>query len=381
MWIALANHPGIETRDFSSLRSLRLRRRASLPVEVGALRAPHRPQARRRLGHDGDRAGRHEPAARGTFEARAPSVSPARGRAGHRAARRAPPAARRARDRRDPRPGPQRQPRLLEPARGDGGGLRRRMVLTGDIGSMDEDGYFFIVDRHKDMIISGGFNVYPQVIEQAVYEHPQVEEADRDRDPGRLSRRGRQGVREAQGRRPGFTLEDLQAFLADKIGRHEMPAALEIRDAFRARLSASCRSLSSARRSAACGTRIRPQDKAADGPTGTITNPLFLPRGPPMDLRFTEEELAFRDEVREFFRTALPDSIRPQDGRGPSSEQGGPRRLDARPERRRAGPCRTGRSNGAAPAGARCSSTSSRTRCSRRRRHRRCRSASTWSGR
>ena len=39
---------------------------------------------------------------------------------------------------------------------------------------MDEDGYFFIVDRRKDMIISGGFNVYPQMIEQAVYEHPQV---------------------------------------------------------------------------------------------------------------------------------------------------------------------------------------------------------------
>ena len=42
---------------------------------------------------------------------------------------------------------------------------------------MDEDGYFFIVDRKKDMIISGGFNVYPRVIEEAVYEHPDVEEA------------------------------------------------------------------------------------------------------------------------------------------------------------------------------------------------------------
>ncbi|MDP3548542.1 MAG: AMP-binding protein, partial [Phreatobacter sp.] len=48
--------------------------------------------------------------------------------------------------------------------------------LTGDIGYMDEDGFFFIVDRKKDMIISGGFNVYPQMIEQAVYEHPSVAE-------------------------------------------------------------------------------------------------------------------------------------------------------------------------------------------------------------
>ena len=48
--------------------------------------------------------------------------------------------------------------------------------LTGDIGYMDEDGYFFIVDRKKDMILSGGFNVYPQMIEQAIYEHPAVNE-------------------------------------------------------------------------------------------------------------------------------------------------------------------------------------------------------------
>ena len=41
---------------------------------------------------------------------------------------------------------------------------------------MDSDGYFYLVDRKKDMIISGGFNVYPQMIEQAIYEHPAVQE-------------------------------------------------------------------------------------------------------------------------------------------------------------------------------------------------------------
>ncbi|MGH6681133.1 MAG: dicarboxylate--CoA ligase PimA, partial [Bradyrhizobium sp.] len=47
--------------------------------------------------------------------------------------------------------------------------------LTGDIGYMDNDGYFYLVDRKKDMIISGGFNVYPQMIEQAIYTHPAVQ--------------------------------------------------------------------------------------------------------------------------------------------------------------------------------------------------------------
>jgi long-chain acyl-CoA synthetase len=43
--------------------------------------------------------------------------------------------------------------------------------------TIDEDGYFFIVDRKKDMIIRGGFNVYPREIEEVLYEHPAVREA------------------------------------------------------------------------------------------------------------------------------------------------------------------------------------------------------------
>jgi long-chain acyl-CoA synthetase len=48
---------------------------------------------------------------------------------------------------------------------------------TGDIGRVDEDGYFFIVDRLKDLVIRGGFNVYPREIEEVLYEHPAVAEA------------------------------------------------------------------------------------------------------------------------------------------------------------------------------------------------------------
>jgi long-chain acyl-CoA synthetase len=50
-------------------------------------------------------------------------------------------------------------------------------LSTGDVGRVDEDGYFFIVDRTKDMIIRGGYNVYPREIEEVLYEHPDVAEA------------------------------------------------------------------------------------------------------------------------------------------------------------------------------------------------------------
>ncbi len=55
--------------------------------------------------------------------------------------------------------------------------LKDGWLYTGDIAKMDEEGYFFIVDRKKDMIISGGFNVYPRDIEEVLFEHPKIVEA------------------------------------------------------------------------------------------------------------------------------------------------------------------------------------------------------------
>lgn len=55
--------------------------------------------------------------------------------------------------------------------------LRGGWLYTGDMARMDEDGYFYIVDRKKDMIITGGFNVYPREVEEALYAHPAVLEA------------------------------------------------------------------------------------------------------------------------------------------------------------------------------------------------------------
>ncbi|MGG3469678.1 AMP-binding protein [Neobacillus pocheonensis] len=55
--------------------------------------------------------------------------------------------------------------------------LKDGWLYTGDLGYMDEQGYFYIVDRKKDMIIAGGFNIYPREIEEVLYEHPDVLEA------------------------------------------------------------------------------------------------------------------------------------------------------------------------------------------------------------
>lgn len=55
--------------------------------------------------------------------------------------------------------------------------LKDGWLLTGDMGYMDEQGYFYIVDRKKDMIIAGGFNIYPREVEEVLFEHPSIQEA------------------------------------------------------------------------------------------------------------------------------------------------------------------------------------------------------------
>jgi long-chain acyl-CoA synthetase len=81
------------------------------------------------------------------------------------------------------------------------------------------------------MIISGGFNVYPQMIEQAIYEHPAVDECVVLGIPDEYRGEAAKAFVKIRQGAQAFTLDELKAFLADKLGRHEMPAALEIRDA------------------------------------------------------------------------------------------------------------------------------------------------------
>jgi long-chain acyl-CoA synthetase len=102
-------------------------------------------------------------------------------------------------------------------------------MRTGDVGYMDDDGYVYIVDRTKDMLLCGGFNVYPRTIEEAIYQHPSVEEVSvigiRDEYRGQSPKafiKLKNGAAE-------FSLEELKAFLKDKLGKHEMIGAMEIR--------------------------------------------------------------------------------------------------------------------------------------------------------
>ena len=102
-------------------------------------------------------------------------------------------------------------------------------LRTGDVGTMDEDGYVYIVDRTKDLILCGGFNVYPRLLEEAIHEHPAVEEVIvigivddyRGQSPKAF-------VKLKAGAAP-FTLDELKTFLKDRLGKHEMVQALDIR--------------------------------------------------------------------------------------------------------------------------------------------------------
>jgi len=100
---------------------------------------------------------------------------------------------------------------------------------TGDVGYMDEDGYTFIVDRIKDMILCGGYNVYPRNVEEAIYLHPAVAECvvAGVPDPYR-GQTVKAYVTLTEGHR--LTREDLAEFLRDKLSPIEIPKQLEIRD-------------------------------------------------------------------------------------------------------------------------------------------------------
>ena len=100
---------------------------------------------------------------------------------------------------------------------------------SGDVAIMDDDGFVFIVDRTKDMLLCGGFNVYPRVIEEAIYEHPSVEEVCVIGIPDAYRGQSPKAFVKLKAGAAELTLADLQAFLRERIGKHEMVQALELR--------------------------------------------------------------------------------------------------------------------------------------------------------
>ncbi len=232
MWIALANHPDIDRRDLSSLRNASSGGEA-LPVEVAArferltgkrlgggwgmtetapagTVLPSRPDAPVRPGSIGvpipgiemrvvamdDPRRVLPPGETGEIAIRGPNVMK----------------------------GYWRRPEETAAAFVDG------FFLTGDIGRMAPDGFFYLTDRKKDMILSGGFNVYPRVIEEAVHEHPDVVECAVIGIPDPYRGQSAKVFCTLRPDAAPLTLEALREFLAERLGKYEMPVALEVRE-------------------------------------------------------------------------------------------------------------------------------------------------------
>ena len=103
-------------------------------------------------------------------------------------------------------------------------------LRTGDVGRIDADGYLFIVDRLKDMIVVGGFKVFPSIVEAALYRHPSVREALVIGVPdARQGERPKAFVKLGEG--SATTADELMTFVNDHVGKHERLVAVELRDA------------------------------------------------------------------------------------------------------------------------------------------------------
>jgi len=108
--------------------------------------------------------------------------------------------------------------------------LREGWLYTGDIGKMDEDGYFYVVDRKKDIIIAGGFNIYPRDIEEVLFEHPKVSEAVVAGVPDQY--RG-ETVKAYIVLKPGdeATEQEFIDYCRTKLAAYKAPRAVEFREA------------------------------------------------------------------------------------------------------------------------------------------------------
>jgi long-chain acyl-CoA synthetase len=108
--------------------------------------------------------------------------------------------------------------------------LRNGWLFTGDIARKDEDGYFYIVDRKKDLIIAGGFNIYPREVEEVLFEHPAIKEAAvvgvPDQYRGETVKAFVVLKDEASA-----TMEEIVAWCRERLAPYKVPRQVEFRDA------------------------------------------------------------------------------------------------------------------------------------------------------
>jgi len=107
--------------------------------------------------------------------------------------------------------------------------MKNGALHTGDVGYIDDEGYVFIVDRIKDMINASGYKIYPRVLEEALYEHPAVEETSVIGIPDAYRGEAPKAFIKV---RAGMTLTEpeIRAFMKDKVSKIEQPAEYEFRD-------------------------------------------------------------------------------------------------------------------------------------------------------
>jgi long-chain acyl-CoA synthetase len=122
--------------------------------------------------------------------------------------------------------GPQLTPGYYKKPEETAEAIRDGWFYTGDIGYMDDEGYLYIVDRKKDMIIAGGFNIYPRDIDEVLFEHPKIKEACAVGIPDAY--RG-ETVKAYVVPREGETLtaEEIMLFCREKLAAYKAPKQVE----------------------------------------------------------------------------------------------------------------------------------------------------------
>jgi long-chain acyl-CoA synthetase len=99
---------------------------------------------------------------------------------------------------------------------------------TGDIGFIDKDGYLVLVDRKKDLILSGGYNIFPRNVEEAIYQHPAIAEVAVVGVPSKFMGQAVKAFITLKPDASALDHRELGRSLTGKLAAHEIPSEIEI---------------------------------------------------------------------------------------------------------------------------------------------------------